>query len=233
MAFKTLADIRTKIERDLDLEAEEFIQPQELVEYANDAITKAEAYIINLGLRDKYFLTKANISLVSGQADYDLPSNLYSNKILKIVYEFGSDIYALKPIDSEHMFENIQILNKYEVTDLYRYLIRHDIPGTEKLQLVPPARFSVSNGLTLWFFRDANRLVDDADICDLPEICIQYIYQYIAVKVYEKEKGQAWITALQLLKEIEELMVTTLQQQIVDSELTKIDQDFSTYEEHS
>jgi len=233
MAFKTLDDIRTKIERDVDIEAEEFIQPEELIEYINDAITLAEAHIINLGLRDKYFLTKDTIDLVSGQADYDLPTNIYANKIFKIVYEFGADIYPLAPIDSEEMFQNIQILNKYETTDLYRYLLRHDTPGVEKLQLVPKARLSVTDGLTVWYYRDANRLSVAADVCDLPEIAVQFIYQYVKVKVYEKERGQAWAVAKDELSTMEQLMVTTLQQQIVDSDLTKMDQDFSIYEEHS
>lgn len=234
MAFLTLYDIKTKISRDLDIEAEEFIQPEELTEYINDAISEAEAEIINLGLRDKYFLARGTpISLVAGQADYDLPSTLYGNKILKIIYQSGSDIYALDPIDSEQMFEDISILNQYNTTDLYRYLIRHDTPGQEKLQLVPTARENIANALTIWFYREANKLEVDADICDLPEIAIQFVYQYVRTRVYEKERGQSWMVAKEQLSQIQEKMVKTLQQQISDSELTKVDHDFTTYEEHS
>lgn len=234
MAFKTLYDIRTKIARDLDIEAEEFIQPEELIQYINDAISEAEANIINLGLRDKYFLARGTpISLVAGQADYDLPSNIYGNKILKVVYQSGTDIYALSPIDSEEMYQDISVLNQYNTTDLYRYLIRHDVPGTEKLQIVPKARVDAADALTIWFFREANKLEIDTDICDLPEIAIQYVYQSVRVRVYEKERGQSWMVAKEDLAAIEELMVKTLQQQISDSDLTKMDKDFTTYEEHS
>ena len=38
MAFKTLLNLKTKINKDLDLEEEEFVQPAELNEYINDAI---------------------------------------------------------------------------------------------------------------------------------------------------------------------------------------------------
>lgn len=233
MGFKTLLDIKTKISRDLDIEAEEFIQPEELVEYINDGITKAEAHIINLGLRDKYFLKRAYISIVEAQEDYDLPTDIYANKILNIVYQNGADLYTLKPIDSKDMFENIQFLNKYTTTDFYRYLIRHDTPGEEKLQLVPKPKTSVTNGLTVWFFRDANQLSADTDVCDLPEIAVQFIYQYVRTRVYEKEKGQSWAVAKEELKEIEGLMVSTLQQQIADSQLTELEHDVSFYQEHS
>ena len=177
MAFKTLLDLKTKIEKDLDLEAEEFIQPEELIEYINDAISMSEAQIVKLGLRDKYFLTRSSINIIAGQEDYDLPVNIYANKIVKVIYQNGATLYTVKPIDAKDMFEDIQFLNKYTTTEFYRYLIRHDSPGVEKLQIVPKAVLNVTGGLTVWFYRDANKLSADADICDLPEICYQFLYQ--------------------------------------------------------
>jgi len=233
MAFKTLLDLTTKIEKDLDLEEEEFVQPQELIEYINDAISMSEAQIVKLGLRDKYFLTRSTINIVAGQEDYDLPPNLYANKIVKIIYQNGATLYTVKPIDAKEMFEDIQFLNKYTTTEFYRYLIRHDSPGVEKLQIVPKAVLSVANALTVWFYRDANKLTVDTDICDLPEICYQFIYQSVRTRVYEKERGQAWREAMSDLKVISDLMIDTLTQQIVDSDLTSVEQDMSVYGEHS
>ena len=233
MAFKTLLDLTTKIEKDLDLEEEEFVQPQELIEYINDAISMSEAQIVKLGLRDKYFLTRSTINIVAGQEDYDLPSNIYANKIVKVIYQNGATLYTVKPIDAKEMFEDIQFLNKYTTTEFYRYLIRHDSPGVEKLQIVPKAVLSVANALTVWFYRDANKLTVDTDICDLPEICYQFIYQSVRTRVYEKERGQAWREAMADLKVISDLMIDTLTQQIVDSDLTSVEQDMSVYGEHS
>lgn len=233
MAFKTLVQLKSKIERDLDLEAEEFIQPEEMVEYINDAIAMAEAQIVKLGLRDKYFLTRAKVSIVEGQEDYDLPVNIYANKIVKIIYENGATLYTMKPIDAKEMFEDIQFLNKYVTTEFYRYLIRHDTPGVEKLQIVPKGRLSVVDAMTIWFYRDSNKLEDDADICDLPEICYQFIYQSVRTRVYEKEKGQAWQVAKEDLAVINNLMIDTLTQQIVDADLTEVEKDMDIYGEHS
>lgn len=235
MAFKTLSDIRTKMERELDLEAEEFIQPEEMVEYINDAITKAEAHIINLGLRDKYFQKRTRINLVSGQEDYDLPTDIYADKIIKIIYQNEALIYPVKPIASENMYEAIQFVNQFSLgtNTAYRYLIRHDDPGEEKLQIVPRPQESVTNGLTVWHYRDANRLEEDDDVCDLPEIAYQFVYDHVRVKVYEKERGQSWLTAKDDRDRSEKDMVETLQQQIADSDMTLLDQDMTTYEEHN
>lgn len=235
MAFKTYGDMRAKIERDLDLEAEEFIQPEELLELFNDGIAKAEAKMINLGLRDRYFLKRSYISLVADQEDYDLPEDIYADKIQKIIYENGATLYKVTPIDSEKMFEKIQLANKYNTggNSNYNYLIRHDVPGEEKLMIVPTPKESVADGLTVWHFRDANRMEDDDSICDLPEIAYQYLYAYVKEKVYEKEKDQSWQLARDDRQKAEDDMAETLQQQIADSDLTKLDEDMSFYEEHS
>lgn len=233
MAFKTLDEIRSKIARDLDLEEEEFIQPEEMIEYINDAISRAEAHIVKLGLRDKYFLTRDSIDMISGQEDYELPETIYANKILNVIFENGSELYAMNPIDSMDMFENIQYLNKYDESDLYRYLIRHDEPGEERLQIVPTPRDNVTDGITVWFYRDAHRLSEDTDVCDLPEIALQYLYQYVKKMIYEKERGPSWMTAKEELKEAETLMVDTLSQQIADPKMSELEKDLSVYREHS
>lgn len=236
MAFKTLDEIQTKIERDVDIEEEEFVQPDEIVAYINDAISEAEAHIIKLGGRDKYFLTRTKFQTVLGTEDYDLPTTIYGNKIIRVVYKLGTRIYDLNPIDSSQMFEDIQYSNDYETSNpYYRYLIRHDTPGTEKFQLVPAARETTSgdDGITIWFYRAANKLTDPTDICDLPEIAVQYVYQHVKKAIYEKEKGPEWQLAKGELDQITDLMIATLTQQIADEKMSEIEKDLSCYREHS
>lgn len=230
MIQKTLSQLTTKIENDLDLQAEEFIQPGELTEYFNDARVLAEAIIIKLGLRDRYFLTRTKFDVVEGQEDYPLPVNC--NKVVKLIYQNGATLYTLRPIDSSVMFEDIQFLNTYVTTDFYRYVLRNDGPQ-ELIQLVPQGRFTIVNAITLWFYRTTNPLVNPTDICDLPEICYQFLYQSVRVRVYEKEKGQAWQMALADLAKIEATMTETLTQQNTDSDLTEVEKDFMLYQEHS
>lgn len=235
MAFKTLDQIRSKIERDLDLEEEEFIQSQEMIEYINDAITRAEAHICKLGLRDKYFLTKTAINMVQGQADYELPENIYTNKILEVVYQNNDEIYKIDPIDSITMLADMLWMNNNSGGALYdyRYWIHHDSPGEERIQIVPVPRDSVTSGINIMHYRDANQLEEDDDICDLPEIALQYLYQYVKKMVYEKERGQSWEVAKQELMDIEKLMIETLSQQIADPAMSEVEKDLTTYWEHS
>ena len=46
--YWTLGQIKAKVKRDLDIESEVFIQPDELIEYINDAIDEAESEIHSL-----------------------------------------------------------------------------------------------------------------------------------------------------------------------------------------
>lgn len=235
MAFKTLSEIKTKIERDLDIEEEEFIQPDELTEYINDGISRAESIIEKLGGRDKYFLSKLTFDAVLGQEDYDLPVNIYENKLKKVIYRNGrARVYPIRELVGVYMYEDIQLLNDYQTTDdNYRYIIRHDVPGQEKFQLIPATRENVVGGITMWFIREANKLSVDADICDLPEIAMQFLYQYVKKCVYEKEKGQEWQIASEELKEVTQVMIEGLTGQIADEDRSEIEKDLRTYEEHS
>ncbi len=234
MAFKTLADIKTQIEAESDLEAEEFIQPDELIGYIHGAISICEAQIIKLELRDKYFLKRTKLSIVQGEEDIELPSDIYANKLFKLVYKNNNEIYPIEPIDSEKMYEEIAVSEIDGALRKYRYLIRHDTPGEEVLQLVPAARDSLSEVIHAWHYRDANRPTDDTDIIDLPEICYDFILKYVSAKVCKKEKDAAtWQGANAEAEKAERLMVETLSQQIVDSSLTKVDMDLSWYGEHS
>ena len=90
---KTLLELTTAIKLELDLETEDFIQPNELVGYFNHAIREAEAHILKLGARDKYLTSKVFISLVQGQDTYDLPGNIYEDKVRKVIYRKKSKHY--------------------------------------------------------------------------------------------------------------------------------------------
>ena len=129
MAFKTFGDLNTQLLKELDLEGEEFISPDEIKGYWNRAVSVAEGHIITLGMRDKYFLARTKLSTVLGQEEITLPENLYANKIIKIVYRLGAIFYTVRPLDAKDMFENYEYLNSFSATDFYRYMILHNTPG--------------------------------------------------------------------------------------------------------
>ena len=233
MAFKTFGDLNTQLLKELDLEGEEFISPDEIKGYWNRAVSVAEGHIITLGMRDKYFLARTKLSTVLGQEEITLPENLYANKIIKIVYRLGAIFYTVRPLDAKDMFENYEYLNSFSATDFYRYMILHNTPGAEKLLLVPKARESAADVMTIWFFRDANRFALDADICDLPEIAYEFLSSYVKELCYAKESHVNFDGAKQQRMEKEQLMQSILAGQIQDSEMSRLEIDMSAYQESS
>jgi len=231
MAFKTFGELNDELVKELDLAEEEFIDQPELMRLWNRAVGVAEGHLITLGLKDKYLLGRENISLVLGQEEYALPATIYGNKIIKIIYRVGSVLYTVLPLESKDMFENYEYLNNYTSTDTYRYMITHTTPGSQKLLIVPKARASETNALTIWFSRNANRYTADTDICDLPTAAYEFLNSFVTEKVYKKESHINFENAKAERMEKEQLMQSVLSGQISDNEITLIERDMSAYEE--
>ena len=70
MKYWTWLEIRTKVQRDLDLEGESFITGAELLGYANEAIDEVERQVLTLC--EDYFITRSVLTLVPGQEEYSL-----------------------------------------------------------------------------------------------------------------------------------------------------------------
>lgn len=233
MAYKTKLEVVTKINYDLDLEEEEFIQAAEMTGYINDAITIIEAHINTLGLRDNYFLTRTTLNLVSGTADYSLPTNIFQDKIKEVTYSNGATIYNIKPLTRDKASEEIEHLNRYSTTEYYQYRIRRDSSAANYLQLIPASRETATGVVKIEYYRDLERVSADADLVEVPEICLQFIYQYVKTMVYEKESHALYQIAVQKLEKVEDLMISTLQGQLADNSESILELDKSIYEEIS
>lgn len=231
MAFRTFGDLNAELVKELDLEGEEFVDAPELMRLWNRAVGVAEGHLITLGLKDKYLLGKAQLSIVNGQEEYALPAALYGNKIIKVIYREGATLYTVLPLDSKDMFENYEYLKNYSTTDYYRYLITHTVPGTEKLVLAPPARQTLTDPITIWFSRSANRYTADADVCDLPVLAYEFLNAFVTEKVYKKESHANFEEAKSDRMEKEQLMQSVLSGQISDSQMSVLEADMSAYEE--
>ena len=233
MAYKTKAQVVTKIEKDLDLEGEEFIQADEMTEYINDGITVVEAQMNTLGLRDRYYYKVAKLSLTQGTADYAIPADLYEHKIREVIYTNGPTIYRINPMDKDSSEEEIARLNLYQTTDFYSYRVRSDSSASTVFQLIPSARETLADAITIGYFRDIARVSADADLVEIPDIALLWLYQYVKTKVYEKESHANYNSSTAELMKLEELMISTLQGQLADSKSQSIEMDKSIYQEMS
>lgn len=227
--YWTYAQIKTKVTQDLAIEDEDFIQSGEFLGYVNEGIREAEAEIHSL--YEDYFLTKATLTLVQGQEEYAFPSNVYANKIRRIMYRNGSDVYTLERLRDWKKFENYTIELINQTSTRYEYLLLNSTAGAPTIVLSPPSKLD-GPYVTIWYLREANRLAVDTDICDIPEF-VNFVMQYVKVRCYEKEVGHPNLPkAMQDLEQQREQMCGTLAQMVPDAD-NKIEGDYSTYEEMS
>lgn len=95
--------------------------------------------------------------------------------------------------------------------------------GTHKFEKIP---FRMS----LWYIRNAKRVVEDSDPIDIPEF-VSFVLQHVKVRVYEKEGHPNFEQATAELERQRQLMAETLTQMVPDDNDT-IPMDTSHYEEH-
>lgn len=235
MIYKTFGEIVQKVQTELDLLTEDFIQTSEFQGYVNDAINVCEAEIHKLGIEDIYFRTKAFLPLTTGVQDYALPTNIYHNKILAVIYSFGATIYTIKRMRSSRVYEDIALINQYNSsTDFYQYLITNNsAAGNITMQLVPPSRETSTTNVTVWYIRTAERYTgDDTALCDMPEIALNFIYSFIHWKCFDKERLPEAAEKAAAMLEQRKLMVETLTNMVPDAD-SVMEMDFSMYQDFS
>lgn len=185
MMFWTWAMFRSKVERDLSLEDEIFVDQTELLGFGNEAILEAEASIHTL--YEDYFLARAPITLVNGTEAYNLPANIYGHKIRNIRYKNGSLLYEVRRIKEWHKFADYDYDN-YNPSGTYRYeyFLLNNTPGAPTEIILAPTPNEAGSFLALYYLRHAQPLVLDTDVCDIPE-ATNFILQYIKMRCYEAE----------------------------------------------
>lgn len=228
----TFGEAKTKVENELDLRAENFVTETELKDFFNQAIDYIEAQIHKLGMEDEYFLKQGNIAMVNGTADYDLPSDIYANKIKALVYAPSvSEIYMVKRVRGENRFLDIKFTELNASSDAdYRYIAINQSSNSPQIRLVPAARVTSSDALTIWYIRNAAQVDADSDVIDIPEF-FSYTIQFVKNQIKKKEGTFSELDLLDLKQE-EKTVVDTLTNMIPDGDDTLI-ADFSHYNEFS
>ena len=226
--FWTLAQLITKIEQDLDLEGEVFIQPEELIGYINAGIDEAEAEVHTL--YEDYFLSRQPLTLVNGTSEYDMPTNIYADKVRNIIYNNGSRAYEITRIREWKKFIEYSLDLVGGPTDSveYRYFLINETPGEPKILFTPEVG---ENGTTVvvWFLRQANRLEIETDKMDIPEAA-NFVMQHAKVSCYEKEGHPNLAKAMNDLEKERALLQGTLATRVPDNN-NELEMDLSFYQE--
>jgi hypothetical protein len=225
--YWTYSQIRDKVERDLDLEGENFITPEEMLGYANEAVDEVERQIHNLC--EDYFLTRGTITLIQGQEEYALPSDIYAMKVRAIVYRLGNSVWKVERIRDWHKFEQYEVHQTAQGDQIqYGFFVVNAVAGAPRILLAPTPN-EAGSVLKIWYIRNANTLVNDSDVCDIPE-AVNYIMQYMKVRCYEKEMSPNLAKAAADLEQEKQTTLATLSQQVVDNS-NEIEADFRLYDD--
>lgn len=226
MSFATYGQIKTKVLQELDLEDEDFVQPVEMLGYAQEAVHNAESLI--LSTCEDYFLDKASIDLVAGQAEYDLPADIFADKIRKIVYKSGNEIYTIRRFRHSQSFE---MMENVTPGDYYRYIVTNDLTAGRKITLFPTPLVNMTGALTVWYIRNARQPLLDNDVIDIPEFRT-YIEKYMIYRCMQKEIHPTLQLAQANMEKEMQLMITALQNRFPDDD-TEIERDMNSYWEHT
>ena len=221
MYSPTYADLKSFLEKELDLEDETFITPEEFQYYFNEAVDMIEAACHTI--YEDYFLTSATISLVNGTSAYALPSDIYAQKIRAVLYNDGeAKKYNIK------RFRKLDDTLFVQTPDAYRYLLTNDSTNGNRMVFYPtPAE--TNTYITIWYIRNAKRFTADSDVCDIPEFT-NVLVQFVRWKCLSKEGHPDAQQAATDLDRMRQEMVETLTARVPDEDNTVI-KDFSFYDD--
>ena len=210
MNLVTYSNIKTKLQNDLDLMDEDFVTEAELLGYMNEAIDDAETLIHTLGIEARYFLTTDTLTLVNGTSDYDMPSDIYANKLVKVFYINGSSKYEIPRV------RDLATIPFFQSGENYQYLVFNLTAGVKQRFYPTPAEAGAY--IQRYYIRNVRALTTSTastNTCEIPE-CINFLYQHVKMRVYEKEGNPNLMKAIQDVKIQYELMGQTLREMVPD-----------------
>lgn len=229
MRYPTYLEIKSKVERDLDLgSAADLISPEEMLGYYNEAVDDCESIIHTL--YEDYFLTSSPFPFVAGQSEYSLPSDIYATKIRALIFDDGVNVYSIPRIKDRRKFEEAAIARSYTSNHVYQYLLKNPSSSGIKLTLFPAAKATTSAPV-IWYIRNATRATQDSDLCDIPEFS-SYVIQFMKVRVMEKDNHPNLQLAIQQSQYLRSQMEATLRDMVPDGD-TQLEADMTSYLEMS
>lgn len=223
--YKTYAQLKAKVDDDCDLQSETFISASEMLALFNEAITEAEKRVHKLN--EDYFLASASLTLVNGQEAYDLPTNIYAQKIRAIIYRNGTEVFPIKRLRDWKKLE-VYEWDKTNLNNrtLYNYFVDNSTAGSPKIIITPTPQES-GTYVRIYYIRSANRFTTGTDILDLPE-SDNFVVDYVKDKVFSKEHNPIVTKVGADLQSKGENLLTGLAEKTPDNE-TLIEADLSAY----
>lgn len=221
MKVWTYGEAANKLSVELDLQEEKFVSPDELMGIFNDAIDETEQTV--LGLFEDYLLAEKTYTLVPGQDRYTMPEDIYANKIRYLWFNDGMYRYQIKRTRANILpFADI-------ANSRYSFQIQHRQPSEGITIKLSPSVTHSGPYMNMQYIRNANRIVDDSSIFDIPE-AMNFIFAYVKVRIMTKESNPLLQVALADLEAQRGYLQNTLKSMTVDED-NDIVPDLSFYED--
>lgn len=222
------------IELETATDNDSFLTVEELIRAANRAVNRAEQLVHTI--YEDYLLTYDDLTLVSDQDEYDMPSNIWAMKFRKVIYNNGSEIYEVNRASIMDKFLQYQVDRFYNTIEDFalEYMIVNTTPTTPKMVFSPVPKRG-GNFIRRWYLRQANRFVTTADQLDIPEASnymLAYLMYYAIKKDRRGNPGPEVEEAKANLMREEQELVATLTAMVPDGE-NRIEADMTHYVEHN
>lgn len=138
MEYKTLGSLRSDVFNDLDLVNETLVGNTEFTAIVNRAIDFCESLIHKFRCEDTYFEACAPLALTEGVQDYALPSDIYANKIKKIICQRNDFVYEVRRKKRLGRYVDAAFSERYGSSDIYEYMIiNNNVHVGPRLRLTP------------------------------------------------------------------------------------------------
>lgn len=220
MYLPTYGELKSNIERQLDLQGEVFVRPNEILDYFNEGIDELEALIHTI--YEDYFRVSTFLNIVSGTDAYVLPEDIYAQKIRLVQYINGNNIYEVNRI------RDIKQIPYIVPNDWYQYDLVNTAALGPQIVFYPLPNFTSNSIIKMWYLRNAKRFTGNLnETCDIPEFT-HVLCQYVRWKCYQKEVHPMTEQAGVDLDNMKMLMIETLSSRVPD-ENNKIRPDVSFY----
>lgn len=184
MIYPLFKDLMQDLKDELDLNEETFIEDEEIKSYFNEAVDMVQHQIHTLC--EDYFLSRGEIPTTAGQSEFQLPSNIYANKVRKIQWiRDTSERYEVLPI------RDLNTIPWIPEDDFYKYIfLNNGVSNVNALgtviKIYPAIKATSTNSLIIWYIRTANKFEDENSACDIPEWS-NVVKQYCRYKCMIKE----------------------------------------------
>lgn len=233
MQYKTFGELKLKVQRETDTEAEEFVTSAEIQSYFQDAVNECAAHIHKLGLEDIYFQSRKKYDIVIGQQEFELPPDIYAMKISALTFSGNGKVFPIHRMKGPKRFAIMAEMEQFnENGDWYEYQILNTSPDEMPvIEIWPPSKDQGQNFVVMYYIRQPIQIVDDNSKVDIPEF-YSFVVSYVKWKIYQKEGSVLISEAKEELDRNRELMLATLAEMTPDYD-SHIEGDRTAYQEHT